>query len=315
MNYSDKVRDILNETCQPRAQGESGADHALNAERYAAATEFGKLLTCIGPELQPATLENYIATTQKQKQVLAVCDKYANNAELVSAEGSNLILYGGMGTGKDHLCMGVAKRLHRLRKIIVWVDGIELQMRMGECLKGASDRAMLSEYIAPDYLWISNPVINGIGLQPFQMRYFHAIIDGRYRQQKPTMLTVNATDSKMLSALLEGPAVDRLKSNSIALPCDWESYREADRGERLPTAEIPEPLPPKYDPPPNPRMSQRFREKLKKLKPFVAAEEEEPAARKPIRASAEEVFSPVELDAEDLAFLAGFPPDDDEAID
>ena len=184
MEFTEKVRAILNATCQPWANGDTGADIALNAEIRAAGIEFGKLLTGIGPRLQPATLENFDAKTNEQKKVLAVCEKYANNAGMVTAQGSNLILNGSMGTGKDHLVMGMAKRLHRLRKIVMYVDGVELQMRMGECLKGESERSMIAEYIAPDYLWISDPAINGIGLLPFQVKFFHAIIDGRYRGER-----------------------------------------------------------------------------------------------------------------------------------
>jgi hypothetical protein len=54
----------------------------------------------------------------------------------------------------------------------------------------------------------------------------YRVLDRRYREVKPTWVTINAEDADDAKAKLGAPIFDRLKDNAELVPCFWPSFRE-----------------------------------------------------------------------------------------
>lgn len=59
----------------------------------------------------------------------------------------------------------------------------------------------------------------------------YRIIDGRYRQQKPTWFTVNVASAAEGEQQISGPVFDRMRDNAVAVFCNWPSYRQSNKPE------------------------------------------------------------------------------------
>lgn len=182
-----------------------------------------------GPQLMDATLDSYRVEPkcQSQAKALDVAKRYSKNYETVSENGKGLILFGSVGTGKDHLMMGIAKKLYYHHKSVMWTNGTRLKARMRGCIgrEGESESDVIRDYVAPDFLWISDPIIAGNPMTTFQTEFFHGIVDARYMEKKPILLTINVKDGDELEAALGAASVDRMKSNGFAHYCNWKTER------------------------------------------------------------------------------------------
>ena len=187
----------------------------------------GATLGDAGILLENATIANYVSKSSGQLKTVALAEKYANNADSAFENGIGLIFYGTIGTGKDHLMMGVAKRLFNAMKIVVWTNGPKLKTRMRNCIKGEdSEEALNRDCLDPDFLWISDLVAAGHSLSPFQSDCVYQIVDARYASKKPTLITINVDSANEFNTLLGAATADRLRANALTHFFDWESFRK-----------------------------------------------------------------------------------------
>lgn len=187
----------------------------------------GATLIGAGILLENATIANYVSKSSGQLKAVALAEKYANNADIAFEKGIGLIFYGTIGTGKDHLMMGVAKRLFNAMKTVAWTNGPKLKTRMRNCIKGDdSEEALNRDCLAPDFLWISDLVVAGNSLSPFQSDCVYQIVEARYASGKPTLITINVDSANEFNSLLGAATADRLRANALTHFCDWESFRK-----------------------------------------------------------------------------------------
>ena len=109
-----------------------------------------------------------------------------------------------------------------------WVNGVDL---FGMFRKTISDddyteETLIKRLSTPSILAISDPVPPLGSLTDYQAGMMFRVIDTRYRNLKPTWITVNATDAKELEERMTPQIVDRLKDGALAIFCNWESYRK-----------------------------------------------------------------------------------------
>ena len=65
----------------------------------------------VGPRYADATLDNYTTDTESQESALRSILAYADDMKHeVMDLGTNIVLFGSTGTGKDHLLIGLARR-------------------------------------------------------------------------------------------------------------------------------------------------------------------------------------------------------------
>jgi DNA replication protein DnaC len=160
------------------------------------------------------------------------------------ADGRNLLFFGPVGTGKDHL---LAYALYRAARNFTPTS--EAAERLGgrphagyfcrflTCQEfygksrdlmdsRKSEDHFISELATPKILALSDPVPPVGEISPWNVAQLHRLVDRRYRAMKSTWMTVNASGIEDLDSRLSSPVFDRLREGAEILGCEWPSYRE-----------------------------------------------------------------------------------------
>lgn len=184
-----------------------------------------------GARLGEATLDNFERHDPVEMEAsLGRIVSYAEDIERRIGNGDGLFLIGPPGTGKDHLAVAVARiAVVELAVSARWLDAATLRLKLRECFgTKSSERAILKPYVTTKILVLSDPVAPGSNLSDFQADTLFRLIDGRYRERRPTFITGNFRDEAEASELLGSQLVDRLSHGSLRLRCSWESYRKGE---------------------------------------------------------------------------------------
>lgn len=191
------------------------------------------LLDRVGSRLTGATFDNYQCITPQQKQLVALLRKYSDNITQNRENGGGVVLIGTRGAGKDHLCFCVASAANKAGLTVGWASGEELFGDARDAMDSTSSEYELSRtYTDPDFLWLSDPIPpcgrkeDSGYLTDWQMRFLYRIVDARYRQKKPLLVTANATDLKDFEGRIGLQVADRLYHGSLRFMCKWTSGRE-----------------------------------------------------------------------------------------
>lgn len=214
---------------KPRTGEEIAALEAAENERYAAtcvrklAMDFGSRYT---HEL--ASFASFQADKPAQKAAVKTVKAFAENAKAFAALGRCLILYGTVGTGKDHLlaaCMyaAAAQGLTCRR-----VNGQDLYSGIRDTMdqKGSSEAAFLEKWAEPEILGLSDPVPPVGELSPWRKELLYRLINRRYEFLRPTLFTINVNSPEEADQKLGQQVWDRVQHNGVIVPCLWPSYRE-----------------------------------------------------------------------------------------
>jgi DNA replication protein DnaC len=141
--------------------------------------------------------------------------------------GKNVILYGGKGTGKDHLLMGLARFAFGQCQSVTWRNGADLFAEFRDTMGGSETEAhLLRKYSTCKVLWISDPIPVAGELTPYQGATLFSIVDARYRECLPTWVTINVASATDFSRLLLPQVADRLRDGALCIHCNWASYRK-----------------------------------------------------------------------------------------
>lgn len=170
--------------------------------------------------------DNYLVGSKEQALAVDKCKQFVNQYPDVG----NLLLLGGVGTGKTHLASAVvkgviAKRKYRFdARIIKCIDLIRQLKASWSNKNAASEIDLIKQYATIPLL-----VIDEIGVQfgsETEKLFLFDIIDGRYQNMLPTILISNLGVSA-LSMLIGERCLDRLREDGGHMVAfDWESYRK-----------------------------------------------------------------------------------------
>ncbi len=175
--------------------------------------------------LRSRSFENYEATAPGQGFVLTVCRDYAESFEEQLLAGSTLVLAGKTGTGKGHLAAAICMHVMRAGYEAFFSTSREilLMLRASWSDKDASSELeVLRKLIDVDLL-----VIDDIGVQygtDAERDQLFSVIDGRYREQKPMILTTNLSANQLL-ALIGERSFSRLREIGQWVAFDWADWR------------------------------------------------------------------------------------------
>jgi DNA replication protein DnaC len=143
--------------------------------------------------------------------------------------GEGLVLAGEVGTGKDRL-LAVALYAACATHKVEYRSGQDLfglfRDRMDQ---GAAEEQGIRDLFAPDVLALSDPVPPAGALSAWRLELLYRVVDRRYRDRRPTWVTINATGSADAEAKLGSQVWDRLQEGATVIPCRWTSYRERKR--------------------------------------------------------------------------------------
>jgi DNA replication protein DnaC len=166
-------------------------------ERYRKAEVERKFaISSLGERFENCRFETFAKRPGTEKAFRLAYD-YAERFELYGAE--SLLIWGAPGNGKSHLAAAVCHKLKERGKIPVFQTMTELLERIratfGRQAK-EQEREIMAALQDCDLL-----VLDDLGAEKvsdWTLDVLFRIIDGRYRQKKPTMFTTNFSPSELL---------------------------------------------------------------------------------------------------------------------
>lgn len=194
------------------------------------------LRDAIGPRYRDCSFETFDAATEEQTRVVEALREYAANAQGNITAGRGVLLFGPSGTGKDHLAAALAKAV--IRAVIAakpeirvqWVNGLDIWAEARDRIgRNQSEAGLVASLVSPNVLLLSDPLPPGGTLTDYQAAMLLRIIDGRYRQLRPTWLTLNVRSGVEADERLGAAAWDRLRHDALAAYCNWPTYRRPAR--------------------------------------------------------------------------------------
>lgn len=186
-----------------------------------------RFVAAVGARYANCTLENFRAELPEQQRVLGAIHSYAKALRENIANGRNVILFGPVGTGKDHLLCGLARCAMEAGKRIEVATGADLFATMRRAVNGNADEYALLESLGEaDVLLLSDPAVRRDRITDYQADTLYWLVDRRYRHCRPTWVTLNVDTADEADARLGSPIVDRLQDGALVIRCDWPSYRK-----------------------------------------------------------------------------------------
>lgn len=169
----------------------------------------------------------YECKTAYQREVFHKVQEWADTFPDRLAKAESLVLYGTVGTGKDHLAFAAVNKAIRLHHAsAAWRNGRDLMGELRDRIsEDKSESKLVSGLEAPDILVLSDPLPVMGSLSAYQADMLYRIIDNRYQQGKLTVVTLNIKDDADADDRLGAPTWDRICDGAWKIECKWPSYR------------------------------------------------------------------------------------------
>lgn len=188
----------------------------------------------IKKRFQQRTFENFICDTPARKKCYSVAKAYADNFPAHAVEGRGLYIEGTNGTGKTHLAAAIALQLMTENSIpVICKTSSDLLLDIKKTFDSGenSEAQVLNIYKSVDLL-----VIDDLGKEQcsdWSMSALYSILNDRYEDMKPTIITTNYNSDDLLRALTPKgfdntkivAILSRLREVSHVLTMAWDDYR------------------------------------------------------------------------------------------
>lgn len=162
----------------------------------------------------------YIAKNKNEKECLTSLQNY----DIASCK--NIIISGGVGCGKTHLIVALARKIIRetARRTKI-ITGVALLQEIRSTFQETSKRDALQ--VIKEYSEIPFLVIDDLGAEKatdWVKETLYLIIDNRYNAMIPTFITSNLTP-KQLAGKLDARLLSRLMGDALFLKLDGHDHR------------------------------------------------------------------------------------------
>jgi len=178
-----------------------------------------------GLRYEHCTLDNYQAAAEQQQNVVAQLRRYVRQLTRHIKEGTNIVLVGPAGTGKDHLLAGMVHEALRTGLSVRWECGSTLSLAIRQAIQNGSEAAFVSGLVRPAVLVLSDPVPPHVEPSNYERSILYAVIDRRYSALRPTWISLNAASRQDAEGRLGLAVADRLRDGALSLACNWPSWR------------------------------------------------------------------------------------------
>lgn len=202
----------LEKTVQPSCSCEVRAfeKEIAEAEERKAASEIERKfsLSSLGDRFKESTFDRFTGRSGSEKAV-GVVRKYAKMFD--RQESTSLLIWGEPGNGKSHLAAAICQDIKSRGFIPVFQSVPELLARIRNTFNRQSkesEQEIMNAVLKCDLL-----VLDDIGAEKISdwvLESMFRIIDGRYRNKKPTLFTTNFTPTELLFRFM--PDKDRATS-------------------------------------------------------------------------------------------------------
>ena len=171
-------------------------------------------------------LRDYEVRTESQQKALRLSKSYLEN--FAANPSRSMIVAGKAGTGKTHLCIGIIKNLMNRGLHCKYTTMDDMFASIKETYGNASNKTeeeVIQVYLAPSLL-----VLDEVGMSQLtktENSLLYRIINGRYVDNKATLITTNLIIGELVNVLGDR-VMDRLREGGgWLLDMQHTSYRSA----------------------------------------------------------------------------------------
>ncbi len=179
------------------------------------------------------TFENFIADTKGRKHAFAIAKRYAETFNDRYANGDGLYIEGTNGTGKTHLAGAIALHLIQEGRTVICKTSSDMLLDIKNTFdkEYIKESAVLEAYKSADLL-----IIDDLGKEQctdWSMSILYSILNDRYEDMKPTIITTNYGAEDLIRALTPKgydntkivAIISRLRETSTVVTMAWNDYR------------------------------------------------------------------------------------------
>lgn len=214
-------------------QQRAADERRLESERNQREREHNDRTRCfyesIGRAYRGCTLNGFQTPTEGRRTVVSALREYV--AGWSASCSPNLILFGPVGTGKDHLAIATAREIVEAHEVsVVWFNGGDVFGNIRDRMdSGDNESGLISRLAAPTIAIISDPmpVVGELGSHMATMLL--RIVDARYRNGKATWVTLNVANDAEADKRIGPQTWDRLCHDAWKIKCEWTSFRKPAR--------------------------------------------------------------------------------------
>jgi DNA replication protein DnaC len=218
----------------PTIEKPSRCPTELAAERKAAAEHrameaFRRVQAEAGGHYAEAAVANWRAETARQQQVRAAVIEYCRSIGDRVKASEGVLLYGPVGTGKDHLAMGIAKAACLAGLGVRWMRGQEWFGSLRDAMDSDKSERDIFRSLACNVLILSDPLPPMGPLTQYQASMLYRLVEDRYSKGGVIVATVNVASDDEADSRMGAQTWDRLKDRAWQIRCEWRSFRKPSR--------------------------------------------------------------------------------------
>ena len=187
----------------------------------------------IKKRFQQRTFPNFRCDTQGRKKNYAIAKEYADNFAYHRAIGDGLYIEGTNGTGKTHLAAAIALQLIGEGIPVICKTSSDLLL---DIKKSFDDSSMHEAQVLDVYKKVDLLIIDDLGKEQcsdWSMSTLYSILNDRYEDMKPTIVTTNYNADQLAAALTPKgfdntkiiAIISRLRETSTVMTMAWEDIR------------------------------------------------------------------------------------------
>ena len=188
----------------------------------------------IGKLHQSCRLNNYVCSTQKQKSAVDKAANYILNFASLKKEGRGLFIEGTSGTGKTHIAAAISMELLKQGYSVIMQTQNDILATIKTAYDNYSDYS--EDELSGRYKRVSLLVIDDLGKYPatvWGMATLYDIINYRYEEQLPTIITTNYNEDDLIKRLTTADGdsisittiISRLRQTTDVITMAWDDYR------------------------------------------------------------------------------------------
>lgn len=190
------------------------------------------IMSQAGSRYANATLDSFrlhgtAEEQQRQESTLSHIRQFCESMPGCVQMGRNVVFLGTVGTGKDHLMIGMLREaVEACCFDIKWADTSEM---FGQFKDAVGDRGgiadLMESYTKPQLLVLSDLLPVNEALTPFESEILFRLVHSRQRRLKATWVNANVLNLDDLVKLVGEKIVSRLKQGSLTLRMQWSDFR------------------------------------------------------------------------------------------
>ncbi len=190
-----------------------------------------RLIASAGKRFSEFTLTSWKPAGAKQSEAKSAAIEWARTFPERKKTKEGLVLYGPVGTGKDHLAFGsVGFAVKEFGCTAEFCNGRDLVSEIRDRIgAGTAEKSLMDKLCRQDVLILSDPLPVKGELSDFQADSFYRLVEWRDAEGLLTVCTLNVADNVEADRRLGSATWDRLCDRAWKIACFWASFRKPAR--------------------------------------------------------------------------------------